>query len=51
LVQVTIKMDLEKMEILGATDWIDLAQGRNRFRAVVDMVMNFRFPYCAVLAW
>jgi hypothetical protein len=26
-------------------DWIDLAQGRDRRRAVVNMVMNLRDPY------
>ena len=26
-------------------DWIDLAQGRGRWRALVDAVMNLRLPY------
>jgi len=25
-------------------DWIDLAEDRNRSRALVNVVMNFRFP-------
>jgi len=29
------------------TDWIDLAEVRDRWRALVNMVMNFRFPYNA----
>jgi hypothetical protein len=44
LLQDDIKMYLEEMEEAGGMDWIDLAQGRNRCRAVVNTVMNFRFP-------
>jgi hypothetical protein len=37
-----IRMDV--MEIgLGDVDWIRLAQDRDRWRAVVSAVMNFRF--------
>jgi hypothetical protein len=25
-------------------DWIELAQGRHRWRALVNVVMNLRFP-------
>jgi hypothetical protein len=38
-----IKMDL--LEIgLNVVDWIGLAQDRNRWRALVNSVMNLRFP-------
>jgi hypothetical protein len=38
-----IKMDL--LEIgLSVVDWIDLAQDRYRWRALVNAVMNFRVP-------
>jgi hypothetical protein len=37
-----IRMDL--MEIgLGGVDWIRLSQERDRWRAIVSAVMNFRF--------
>jgi hypothetical protein len=28
----------------GRMDWIDLAQNRERWRAIVNAVMNLRFP-------
>ena len=37
-----IKMDLQ--EVGEGGDWMDLAQDRNRWRALVNTVMNFRFP-------
>jgi hypothetical protein len=38
-----IKMDLQEVG-LGCMDWIDLAQARNRRRALVKAVMNLRVP-------
>ena len=38
-----IKMDLEEMG-RGCGDWMDLAQDRDRWRARVSTVMNFRVP-------
>jgi hypothetical protein len=42
-----IKMDLREIlrEIrFGDVDWLHLAQDRDRWRAVVNTVMNLRFP-------
>jgi hypothetical protein len=36
-------MDLLEME-LSVVDWIDLAQDRYRWRALVNSVMNLRVP-------
>jgi hypothetical protein len=38
-----IKMDLQDVGCVGV-DWIDMAQDRDRWRAVVNAVMNLRFP-------
>jgi hypothetical protein len=38
-----IKMDLREIG-WGGNDWIDLAQDRDRWRALVNMVMNLRVP-------
>jgi hypothetical protein len=39
----TIKMDLQELGWRG-TDWIDLAQDRDRWRALVNTIMNLRVP-------
>jgi hypothetical protein len=38
-----IQMDLLKIGF-GGVDWIGLAQDRYRWRALVNSVMNLRFP-------
>jgi hypothetical protein len=38
-----IKMDLREVR-WGGVDWIDLAQDRNRWRALVYTVMKLRVP-------
>jgi hypothetical protein len=38
-----IKMDLREVG-WGGMDWINLAQVRERWRAVVNAVMNFQLP-------
>ena len=37
-----IKMDLQ--EVGGCGDWMELAQDRDRWRALVNTAMNLRFP-------
>jgi hypothetical protein len=38
-----IRMDLRETG-WGGMDWIDLAQDRDQWRALVNTVMNLRFP-------
>jgi hypothetical protein len=38
-----IEVDLREM-VFGDVDWIDLAQDRDRWRALVNKVMNLRVP-------
>ena len=37
-----IKMDLQ--EVMWGEDWMELAQDRDRWRALVNTIMNLRVP-------
>ena len=41
--EYNIKMDLQEVEY-GGMDRIDLSQNRYKWRALVNVVMNFRIP-------
>jgi hypothetical protein len=40
--RIILKWIFERLD--GGMDWINLAQYRDRWRAVVDTAMNLRFP-------
>jgi hypothetical protein len=40
--RIILKWMFERLD--GGIDWIDLAQDRNRWRALVNTVMNFWVP-------
>ena len=39
-----MNMDISEMGWGGSMDWIDLAQDRDRWRALVTAVMNIQVP-------
>jgi len=41
--EVNIKMDLQEVKC-GVMDWIELAQDRDRWRALVNVIVKLRVP-------
>jgi hypothetical protein len=41
--EVNIKMDLQEVGCV-VMDWIELAQDKDRWRALVNVIMNLRVP-------
>ena len=42
--EVNIEMDLQE-EVCESMDWIDVAQDRDRWQALVNAAVNLRVPY------
>ena len=42
--EIDVKTDLKEIDWEGAVDWIDLAHCRDRWRALVNAIMNIRGP-------
>ena len=42
--EFNVKMDIQEVGWVGGMDWIDLTPDKDSWRAVVNAVMNLRFP-------